>query len=233
MVEDRVCVTENDDLDAVMRIFSRGQAEEVAVVDPESRRGDTGGDSSNAMLTRFYEAAPQLVNGLTALHAAGRLHRDVKPPNVRVDRDGRVVILDFDLAAPIHEVGGAEGAAGELAGTLAYMAPEQLWGINPSPATDWYAVGVVFHEALTGRIPPRDPLTLSSAAPQQEVQLLETDPPLPEKLTKLIGALLDPEPSGARGGRDPRTPGHGTGAAPTCARAPYPIQARRIRGKDG
>jgi serine/threonine protein kinase len=107
----------------------------------EHVRGNTSGDSCDAMLTRFYEAAPQLVNGLSALHAAGRLHRDVKPPNVRVDPNGRVVILDFDLAAPIHELGVTKSAAGELAGTFAYMAPEQLWGVNLSPATDWYAVG--------------------------------------------------------------------------------------------
>lgn len=92
----------------------------------------------------------QLATGIRALHGAGILHRDLKPSNVRVARDGRVVILDFGLAqdATEHEL-----LTGAIAGTPAYMAPEQARGQFATPATDWYGFGALLHEALTGAPP--------------------------------------------------------------------------------
>jgi serine/threonine protein kinase len=105
------------------------------------------------MLPRFRSAAPQLVEGVRVLHAAGHLHRDIKPSNIKVDGTGRVVLLDFDLMTPLRRSLPMDFASAELAGTLAYMAPEQLMGITVGPAADRYSVGVVFYETLSGSCP--------------------------------------------------------------------------------
>src|SRR5204863_8733618 len=103
----------------------------------------------------FEVSLLQLVEGILAWHEQGKLHRDVKPSNVMVSAEGRVVLLDFGLVTELEEKPSPLSDRPEIAGTVAYMAPEQAVGGELSPASDWYAVGVMLHEALTGVLPIR------------------------------------------------------------------------------
>jgi serine/threonine protein kinase len=99
---------------------------------------------------KLRDALRQVALGLSALHAAGKVHRDVKPSNVRVTAEGRVVLLDFGL---VFEVDALQTSDGNIVGTPSYMAPEQASTAPVGPEADWYAVGVVLYECLTGRRP--------------------------------------------------------------------------------
>lgn len=109
---------------------------------------------------RLRDALAQLLRGLAAIHGAGKVHRDLKPNNVLVEPDGRVVIVDYGLMVERTALGARawakpvmSPAGSERAGTLAYMAPEQVRGGAVYAAADMYAVGVMLREALTGTRP--------------------------------------------------------------------------------
>jgi eukaryotic-like serine/threonine-protein kinase len=92
----------------------------------------------------------QLASALSVIHAQNQVHRDIKPSNLLVDASDRVVLLDFGLVAR------PRAGVREIAGTLPYMSPEQRSAEPLTSAADWYGVGAVLHEALTGQFPPAD-----------------------------------------------------------------------------
>ncbi len=109
---------------------------------------------------RAVEYALQAAQGLAAAHAKGIVHRDLKPENLFVTADGRVKILDFGLAK-LTRAEGAAGEetspvnyavteAGEILGTVSYMAPEQVRGRPADHRCDLFALGAILHEMLTG-----------------------------------------------------------------------------------
>jgi eukaryotic-like serine/threonine-protein kinase len=100
---------------------------------------------------RLRAAFLQLAEGLTVLHAAGLVHRDVKPGNVLVTADDRVVLLDLGLVTGVESR--EQSSRVTPLGTPAYMAPEQATAENLTPAADWYAFGVCLYQALTGVLP--------------------------------------------------------------------------------
>ncbi len=151
---------------------------------------------------RLRLALPQLVRGLMALHAAGKIHRDVKPSNVFVTTTGRVVLVDFGLVVQAESTD-PESHAGHVVGTAAYMSPEQCQGeTRLSPAADYYAVGTVLYEALTGVVPFAGPVLRVLVEKQQH-----TPPPpravvpgAPKDLDELCVDLLSQDPAQRPGG---------------------------------
>jgi hypothetical protein len=158
--------------------------------------------TSPEALARLESALAQVVLGLSALHASGVAHLDLKPSNVLVTERGRVVILDFGLA--VHLTPGDQYYRRHVAGgTPGYMAPEQIWAQPPTPASDWYAVGVMLYTALTGRHPYdlRRPEALLDIRRRNTRAPCEIAPSAPHELSDVAMALLEPEPS-RRAGAD-------------------------------
>ena len=102
---------------------------------------------------RLRDALSQLSRALDVVHAAGKLHGDLKPSNVMVTPAGRVVVLDFGLARELRPHTQRDLPCDGFVGTPAYVSPEQVAGAEPTPASDWYALGVMLFEALTGALP--------------------------------------------------------------------------------
>lgn len=90
----------------------------------------------------------QVVSALDYAHEAGIVHRDIKPPNIMLDRDGRVQLMDFGLAKPLDEIDATQ--RGVIVGTPRYMSPEQMRGEPVDTRADYYALGCVMVEMLTG-----------------------------------------------------------------------------------
>ncbi len=151
---------------------------------------------------RIRSVFAQLAAGIQAIHEAGKLHRDLKPTNVMLTPEGRVVILDFGLASDQAPGGAGQTLAdGNIVGTPLYMAPEQAATGTAVPSSDWYAFGAMLYEALTGRPPleggGREVLfrkqLQDAAAPSS------TNSEIPADLDRLCVALLQRDP-GARPG---------------------------------
>jgi serine/threonine protein kinase len=153
-----------------------------------------GEEPEEALLKRAFG---ELAAGIRAIHAAGKLHRDLKPTNVMVTREHRVVLMDFGLASD-QESGGAGQTVTEegVSGTPFYMAPEQAASQAASCASDWYAFGVMLFEALTGVGPFRGTSLAVLLQKQQEdaPRASSLREGIAEDLDQLCAALLDRRP---------------------------------------
>jgi hypothetical protein len=151
---------------------------------------------------RLRTCLAQLGRGLCALHDAGKVHRDIKPSNILVTREGRLVLVDFGLVADL----GWSSTRPELRfpGTTAYMAPEQVSGHGVGPAADWFSVGVILYQALSGRLPlvaaPVDSTDAKARPVLTPPRALA--PQAPADLSALCVALLEHDASARPSGRE-------------------------------
>ncbi|MFI8201808.1 protein kinase [Streptomyces sp. NPDC085937] len=132
-----------------------------------------------------------VLRALRAAHAAGVLHRDVKPGNVLLARDGRVLLTDFGIAQIDGDT--AITRTGEVVGSVDYLAPERVRGHDPGPASDLWALGATLYTAVEGLSPFRrtSPITTMQAVVEEEAEPPQHAGPL----APVIGALLRKDPA--------------------------------------
>ncbi|MFF8830547.1 serine/threonine-protein kinase [Streptomyces sp. NPDC015131] len=123
-----------------------------------------------------------VLGALRAAHAAGVLHRDVKPGNVLLARDGRVLLTDFGIAA--IEGDSTITRTGELVGSIEYLAPERVRGGDPGPASDLWSLGVTLYTAVEGRSPFHD------TSPISVMQAVVTQEPPPTEYAGALGPVI-------------------------------------------
>jgi serine/threonine protein kinase len=155
--------------------------------------------------SKAIEYAAQIAHGLAAAHERGIVHRDLKPENVFVTRAGRVKILDFGIAldnsatiATSDPTIARLTQTGLIVGTEGYISPEQVLGNPATFRSDFFALGVVMHEMLTGTHPFRRATT-----PETQTAILREDPPsiarlvpgLPPPVSRMIDLCLQKQPA--------------------------------------
>jgi eukaryotic-like serine/threonine-protein kinase len=143
---------------------------------------------------RLRDALVQLTSGVQALHCSARLHRDLKPSNVMVSKTGQVLILDFGLVKYLERESAEQSTA--LAGSPAYMAPEQVGRGTITAAVDWYAVGVMLYRAITGTLPFQgdwqEVLNRKQTEDPPNPKVLNSE--VPEDLNEICSGLLQRAP---------------------------------------
>src|SRR6185503_7585994 len=155
------------------------------------------------------EAAKQVASALSAAHAAGIIHRDIKLENIMLRRDGYVKVLDFGLAKLTERETAIvdhdattkmlHTSPGMVVGTVYYMSPEQARGLAVDQRTDLWSLGVVLYEMVAGEQPfkgatPTD--VIISIVERQPVPLSELLPGAPARLDEIVTKTLAKDPSG-------------------------------------
>ena len=185
----------------IITIYEVGIEDERLFIATEFVDGETLRDKINAGELTYLEAvriSEQVADALSVAHDAHIVHRDIKPDNIMIRRDGIVKILDFGLAKPIFEqrVGAEDETVrlvktqpGMVMGSVRYMSPEQARGKETDARTDVWSLGVVLYETLTGKNPFEGETVSDSLA-----AVIHVDPaPLedvPEELQRIVRKAL-------------------------------------------
>ena len=197
----------------ILTIHEVGAAEDIRFIATEFIDGQTIQEliaRQELTLAEILDVATQIVSGLTTAHAAGIVHRDIKPDNVMRRVDGLVKILDFGIAKLLEVPASDAPAAGPamftetgvVVGTVGYMSPEQARGLAIDERTDIWSFGVVLYQMLTHRLPFEGATrmdTLVDILEREPLPLLPVDadatPPPLQALVQLVEKTLRKERS--------------------------------------
>jgi serine/threonine protein kinase len=236
----------------IVAVYDAGQADGLSFIIMELIAGRTLAQIPAGELTMHVAVryCIDLLEALAYAHEQSVIHRDVKPANVMITDDGLVKVMDFGLSRRTSEMS-SETNAGEIVGTIAYLAPERFLGKVADSRSDLYSVGVVMFEVFTGRVPfksatddlvavifahvndvPTSPRSINRAVPPQidaiVLKLLEKDADLRfqtarELITELQALIGGPAPARTGG------PSAAPGAQPAARRTPSSATSEAVR----
>jgi serine/threonine protein kinase/tetratricopeptide (TPR) repeat protein len=194
----------------ILTIFDVGSGNGISFVVMELLPGET-------LFSRIAQRRPdwpeavrmgiEIADGLSAAHARGIIHRDLKPENIFLTRDGHIKILDFGLArrcddlnqaeAQLRSTAGLATATGVVMGTVPYMSPEQLKGMQADARSDIFSFGCVLQEAITGKSPfvrATRAETVSAILTETSPSLKQVEATIPPELDQVVKRCLNKEP---------------------------------------
>ena len=175
----------------VIRIFDLGQADGIRFITMEYVDGQDlysllrSGEPLT--LERKAKIAREICRALEAAHEQGVVHRDLKPQNIMVENNGRVLVMDFGIAKSMEDTGLTH--TGALIGTPAFMSPEQAKGEKLDIRSDLFSLGVIFYEMLTGKAPYVAETAvglLLKRVQERPVAPIELDQEIPEALNNVV-----------------------------------------------
>lgn len=183
----------------VIRIFDLGEASGVKFITMEYIEGH----DLKSVLARDGKLPPdravdiiqQVCLALEAAHAEDVVHRDLKPQNIMLDKQGRASVMDFGIARSL-EFGGMT-QTGALIGTPEYMSPEQVRGEHVDARSDLFTLGIIFQEMLTGTLPYQAETAMASMfkrTKEHAVSARQLDSAVPQYLSDVIAKCLEIEP---------------------------------------
>jgi eukaryotic-like serine/threonine-protein kinase len=183
----------------VIRIFDLGDADGVKFITMEFVEGKDLriliGEKKKFSPQEAVEIIEQVCRALEAAHNVGVIHRDLKPQNIMLDHNGRVLVMDFGLARTMEGDGMTQ--SGALVGTFEYMSPEQALAQNLDQRSDLFSTGLILYELLTGQMPFRADSAVASLirrTRERALPISDFDASFPRNLTSIVSKCLETDP---------------------------------------
>ena len=183
----------------VIRIFDLGDANGIKFITMEFIEGR---DLKSLLVEKgklppeqAVEIVQQVCLALEAAHGEGVVHRDLKPQNIMVDKDGRASVMDFGIARSLDFGGMTQ--TGALMGTPEYMSPEQVRGEHVDARSDLFTLGIILQEILTGKLPFQAETAMASMYKRTRERALSVhhlDTSVPQQLADIVGRCLELDP---------------------------------------
>ena len=183
----------------VIRIFDLGEVGGTKFITMDYVEGqDLKGlvkTKGRLQVEEIVQIVKQVCLALEAAHTEGVVHRDLKPQNIMVDRQGKVYVMDFGIARSVEPGGMTQ--TGMLVGTPEYMSPEQVRGEHVGPQSDIFALGLILYELLTGKMPfdaPTAQASMFKRTKEPARLAAQVDPNVPPFLSEVTRKCLEIDP---------------------------------------
>ena len=184
----------------VIRIYDLGDSDGIKFITMEFVEGE----DLRALIIENKKFSPkeaveiiqQVCHALEAAHSTGIIHRDLKPQNIMRDKGGRILVMDFGMARTVEGDGMTQ--TGALVGTMEYMSPEQALAKDLDQRSDLFAVGLIFYELLSGKMPYKAESALASLIKRNQeraIPVSDHDQTIPGPLSNIVSKCLERDPA--------------------------------------